>query len=171
MSTLDRPTPDTRTATDALAAIGLNGPALLRIANRIANDYTRRTGATLGDKHEDFTMHLVETGLKAALRYNPALAQGEQGTSFVWKIMERRCDDFFRSKAQGFGDRRYGNDNRLVLTDQTEEFDHNIDFDNLLSERRAVRWHQAAGLVDTPISEWIVITLDRAANDLLKKAA
>ena len=35
--------------------------------------------------------------------------------SFVWDVLARRTTDFFRRKSEGFGDRRYGNHDRIVL--------------------------------------------------------
>jgi len=143
----------------------------MRIARVIANDYQRKHAITLKDRHDDFVSSLIEVGLRAALRYDPAQANGDQGISFVWKIMENRCDDFYRRKSEGFGDKRHGNDKRVVLVGTDDDFDTDIDFENLLSERRFNRWHHAADTIGIPFAEWIVQTLDQAAAHQLLAAS
>jgi hypothetical protein len=75
--------------------------------------------------------------------------------------------DFYRSKGEGFGDRRYNNDNRITLTDDPDPADHDTDFESLVDERRRAKWQQAADLAGWPLSEFIVITLDRASKEVL----
>lgn len=151
-------------ATEALQRIGLTPEAFMRIVHRVANDYKRGNASWLGDRDDDFRSFLTEQGLKAAIRYDPSKANGDQGVSFIWKIMERRCDDFYRLKSEGFGDSRYGNDGRIHLTDQEDDFDTDLDFDELLGKRRAAKWHKAAQQVALPVTEWVVQTLDLAAD-------
>lgn len=162
----------------ALMRHGFTVERLMKLSRRIANDALRLRGATLGDRFEDLVSRLQMVGLQAALRYDPERHHasygrngGEPFASYVADVMEKRVDDFFRSKAEGFGDRRYGNDNRIHLTDDPDPADHDTDFETLVDERRRARWQEAATTVEWSLSEWIVITLDRAAKDVLRSAA
>ncbi len=167
-----QPTQQQATAA-ALERIGLTPQALVKIARTVANDYKRLKGAQLGDKDDDFVSYIIVVGLQAALRYDPAKADGDQGVSFIWKIMQQRCDDFFRRKSEGFGDSRHGNNGRLVLKgnldlDELLKDDDDVDiaFDLDLQMRagRVRRWAQAAERCKLPVAEWVLITLDRAAE-------
>jgi hypothetical protein len=86
--------------------------------------------------------------------------------------MERRCVDWLRAKTEGNGDRRYGNDNRVVLSSDTLEDapDPELDFEKLISDRRLLEWEEAARLVELPVAEWVVVTLDREAAVLRARA-
>jgi hypothetical protein len=85
--------------------------------------------------------------------------------------MVNRCPDFFRSKHEGFGDKRYGNHDRIVLADDPDPADHDTDFHSLVDERRRARWQQAADSVGWQLEEWIVISLDKCAAGVLRSAA
>lgn len=155
----------------ALRAHGFDGERLMKLARKIANDALRARGANLGDRFEDLVSRLQLIGLQQALRYDPEHAQasygrngGEPFASYLADVMEKRVTDFFRSKAEGFGDRRYGNDNRLVLDDDPEPADHDTDFEDLIDERRRARWQRRAVDEDWTLSEWIVISLDLCAK-------
>jgi len=154
-----------RTAEDALHANGLTGERLLKLARRIATDAQHRAPAGLGGKYEDLVSFLTLQALEAAVRYDPAISgNGYSFSSFLCDIMERRIPDFYRRKAEGFGDRRTGNDNRLTLTGDTDDFDTDIDFEQLISERRAGTWNKAAELSNMPFTSWVVQVLDQAAS-------
>lgn len=162
----------------ALMRHGFTVERLMRLARKIAADELRLRGATLGDRFDDLVSRLQMVGLQAAIRYDPERHHatygangGEPFASYVADIMGKRVDDFFRSKSEGFGDRRYGNDNRVVLADDPDPADHDTDFEHLVDERRRARWQEAATEVSWPLSEWIVITLDKAASDVLRSAA
>jgi hypothetical protein len=154
-----------RTAEEALAEHGLNGDRLMKLARRIASDAQRRAPAGLGGKYEDLVGFLTLQALEAAVRYDPAKSgNGYSFTSYLCDVMELRVDDFYRRKSEGFGDRRHGNDQRIVLVgDYAEDFDAEVDFDGLLSERRMQAWHRAAERLDMPFREWVVQTLDQGA--------
>lgn len=161
----------------ALMRHGFTVERLMKLSRKIASDALRLRGATLGDRFDDLVSRLQMVGLQAALRYDPQRHHasygsngGEPFASYVADLMGKRVDDYFRSKAEGFGDRRYGNDGRVVLTDDPDPADHDVDFEALVDERRRARWQEAAEAMDWPLSEWIAITLDRAAKDLRSAA-
>lgn len=157
-----------RTAEDALIEHGLSGERLMKLAHRIATDAQRRAPAGLGGKYEDLVQFLSVQALEAAVRYKPSRSSnGYSFASYLCDVMEARVTDFYRRKSEGFGDRRHGNDQRLVLAgDDTEAFDAEVDFEALISERRMLVWHQAAERVELSFTEWVVMTLDQAASRL-----
>jgi hypothetical protein len=155
----------------ALMRHGFTVERLMKLSRRIASDALRLRGATLHDRFEDLVSRLQMVGLQAAMRYDPERHHasygrngGEPFASYVADVMEKRVDDFFRSKAEGFGDRRYGNDNRVVLADDPDPADHDTDFEELVDERRRARWQQAADARGWTLSEFVVTTLDIAAR-------
>lgn len=157
---------------------GFTVDRLMKLSRKVAADELRLRGATLGDRFEDLVSRLQLVGLQAAMKYDPNRHHasygsngGEPFASYVADIMGKRVDDHFRSKAEGFGDRRYGNDNRIELNDDPDPADHDVDFEALVDERRRAQWQAAADRVGWPLSEWIAITLDRAARDLRDAAA
>ena len=82
-------------------------------------------------------------------------------------ILAHRVVDWYRSQADGHGDRRLGFDNRIVLAPSDDEafaVDGEDEFEALLSERRAAEWQWAANAVDLSLAEWVVQTLDQAAR-------
>ena len=168
MATLEHP----RTAEQALHQHGLTGERLLKLAHRIATDAQHRAPAGLGGKYEDLVMFLCEQACVAAIRYDPTTSgNGYTFSSYLCDVMELRITDFYRRKGEGFGDRRTGSDNRITLTANTDDFDTDIDFEQLVSERRACTWHQAANTLNLPFTTWVVQTLDQAAARQLKRAA
>jgi hypothetical protein len=61
-------------------------------------------------------------GVRAAVRYDETRLQvtygrdgGDPFASYIADVICHRVTDWYRSKAEGHGDRRYNNDNRLVL--------------------------------------------------------
>jgi DNA-directed RNA polymerase specialized sigma subunit len=156
-----------RSADDALREHGLSGDRLMKLARRIANDAQRRAPAGLGGKYEDLVQFLNLQALEAALRYDPAKSgNGYSFTSYLCDVMELRVDDFYRRKSEGFGDRRHGNDQRIVLVGDSEEFDFDseIDFEEKLSERRMQGWQRAAENLGMPFRDWVLYTLDAQAR-------
>ena len=103
----------------ALRKHGLTGEKLLRMAYAIANGYARRTGSGLDSRLDDLAQHLALTATRRALLYDPAKNPNSTFTSYLWDIMEPACIDWHRRKAEGFGDRRYGHDNRVDLAGDT----------------------------------------------------
>lgn len=171
-------TPDTRhqgSAELALRRHKRDGTWLLKTAHAIAHAHQKKTASTLGDRHDDLVQYLVEIGCRYAIRYE-AERSGPDYTfdSYLWDIMERRVPDFYRRKSEGFGDRRHGNDQRMILhrfdADIDEPVDPHLDFDALLSERRVARWNRASRKAGLDLNEWIAQTLDQAAN-VLEEAA
>lgn len=161
----------------ALMRHGFSVERLMRLARKIANDAIRTRGGVPSHWFEDLVSRLQLAGLQLALRYDPQRQSkygsngGDPFGSYVADVMDKRVDDFFRSKSEGFGDRRYGNDGRIVLVDDPDPADHDTDFDELVDDRRRARWQQAAEATGWSLSEWIAITLDRAAASILREAA
>lgn len=157
----------------ALLRHGFTVDRLMKLSRKIAADALRMRGATLQDRFEDLVSRLQLVGLQAAIRYDPGHHHtsygrngGEPFASYVADLMEKRVDDYFRSKAEGFGDRRYGNDNRIVLTDDPDPADHDTDFEELVDERRRARWQNAAEIRGWTLSQFVVTTLDIAAEQI-----
>jgi DNA-directed RNA polymerase specialized sigma24 family protein len=156
--------PPTVTADHALRQHGLNGDRLLKLARRIANDAQKQAPAGLGGKYEDLVSFLTLQALEATIRYNPDRAKpGYTFASYLCDIMERRVPDFYRRKSEGFGDRRSGNDQRVILAGDTmdDEPDHTVNWANVFDEptekaqAHAHRlWAQAAGTISTPMHDW-----------------
>lgn len=119
-------------------------------------------------------------GLESAWKFDPEREfrsygsnGGEHFASYVADVMGKRVDDYFRSKAEGFGDRRHGNDNRIVLTDEidaTEDVDFDSGAGQVLDHER-VRWQQAARTAGQDLDQWIVNALNREARRVLSEAA
>lgn len=105
----------------ALRKHGMHGDRLLNMAYAIANAYCRKTGAGLDTRIDDLAQYLALTATRQALMYDPLKNPNSTFTSYLWDIMEQRCVDFFRSKGNGFGDRRYGHDNRVTLAGENIE--------------------------------------------------
>jgi hypothetical protein len=164
----------TRTAAEVLAEHGFEGDRLLKLSRRIAHDELRRRGAFLDEsRFEDLVGFLALHGVRAAVRYDPERRQalygrdgGDPFSSYIADVLAHRVTDWYRSKHEGQGDRRYGNDNRIVLSamDEGNEVDTEVDFEGLLSERRFAEWQEAARAVELPLADWIAMTLDRAAK-------
>ena len=150
----------------ALRVHGFDGQRLMKLAHAVANDYCRKHGAALGDRFDDLVSALLLAGCKAATKYDPARSGPNYSfSSFLWDKMELAVEpDFFRRKSEGFGDRRYGNDNRIVLADDPDPADHDTDFEHLVDDRRRARWQDAARIADLELRDWILIVLDRAAD-------
>lgn len=164
-------------ADEALAAHGFDGARLMRLAHRVAHDWLTRHGATVGDKREDLVSFLVVHGCRAAVRFDTTRNHSTYGSnggdafaSYIADIMEHRCTDWYRSKAEGFGDSRYNNHNRLVLTPMDDDPEP-VDFEQLVSDRQLAkylqRWQQAANATNLDLGDWVIITLNRAAKQVL----
>ena len=150
----------------------------MREARKIANDYIARNVPYMGDRREDLVSFLVLKALESVGRFDASRATttyGQNGgrhfDSWICDIMEHRCIDWYRSKAEGNGDRRYQNDNRLVLSPMDEDPDPDVDFDNLVSEKRLARWQSAAEATGWTFRDWVCITLDSAAAQIERAAA
>jgi hypothetical protein len=163
----------------ALRRHGWTGERLQKTARRITNDYLKLNVPYLSEtKREDMVDFVTEKALWATLRFRPSYPTASYGQnggnhydSWICDIMSNRCPDFFRSKHEGFGDKRYNNHDRIVLDADPDPADHDTDFSDLIDERRRARWQQAADQVGWALEEWIAITLDRASKEVLRSAA
>lgn len=155
---------------------GFTAERMTRLAQKVANDALRLRGAVLQDRFDDLVSRLVMVGMESAWRYDPEREHvsygrngGEPFASYVADVMDKRVDDYFRSKHEGFGDRRYGNDNRIVLTDELDTTEQ-TNFDFVLDIER-VKWQRAAEATGQDLDMWMVNALNRAANETLRNAA
>jgi hypothetical protein len=95
---------------------------------------------------------------------------GDPFASWMADVLAHRVTDWYRSKAEGFSDRRYYLDGTIVLSafddeaDADSDFDFDFDFEGLVSEHRLGEWQNAARAVDLAFADWVVITLDRTAR-------
>jgi hypothetical protein len=107
-----------RTADEALKANGLDGERLLGICHHVATHQLRRQPFASEQLHQDLVSFLVEQGIVLALKYDAQQSKPDYSfPSYLWDVLARRTTDFYRRKSEGFGDRRNGNDNRVVLKD------------------------------------------------------
>lgn len=180
----------------ALRRHGMTGERLLNMAYAVANAYCRKTGATLGDRIHDMAQHLALTATRRALNYKPELNKSSTFASYLWDIMEPACIDYFRRKAEGHGDRRYGHDNRIDLAGDTiteiaaQEEPASDDGEPgtrwryaawlvqqpftawpVVHERRVIRWQRAADEADLPLDEFIVVAADVYAGVMERRKA
>ena len=105
-----------RTADEALREHGLDGRRLVGIARDVVNHVERRTPYMNGQTRVDLESFLIEQGLQVALKYDPARSRpGYTFASYLWDVLARRVPDFYRRKSEGFGDKRSGMHDRIVL--------------------------------------------------------
>ncbi len=162
----------------ALRRHGWTGERLQREARKIANDYIALHVPYMGDRREDLVSFITEKAQQAAFRFRPDHPVSSYGTnggnhfsSWICDIMDKRCVDWYRSKHEGNGDRRYGNDNRIVYAEDPDPADHDVDFSRLISDRERSDWQAAANVTGWELDEWIKITLNKAALQVLRTAA
>ena len=163
----------------ALRRQGWTPERLQKAAHKASSDYVALNVPYLSqDRREDLADFVLEKALVAVLRFRPdhptrtyQMNGGIHFDSWLYDVMMNRCTDWFRSKAEGNGDRRYNNDNRIVLTDDPDPADHDVDFEALVDERRRARWQQAAEATGWSLSQFVVIALDNAASSVLEAAA
>ena len=184
----------------ALRKHGMDGQRLLNMAYAVANAYARRTGSGLDSRLDDLAQHLAVTAIRRALNYDTAKNPNSTFASYLWDIMEPACIDWHRKKAEGFGDRRYGHDNRLMLTgdfmddlhDDEDPYDPTpvTDVDPApvwvkasqistevftqwpkVTERRLIRWTRIAEQEGLALEEFIVHAADVYASAMEKRAA
>ena len=134
------------TAADVLEQHNFGGDRLLKLARRIANDELRRRGAFLDhDRLEDLVAFLALAGVRAAVTYDPAHRQvryGQNGgrdsfSSYLADVMAYRVTDFYRTKANGFCDRRYWGENPIVLDGEMKFSEPGDAFEREVALRRA----------------------------------
>lgn len=153
---------------------GFTPERLMKLARRVALDAIALQGGTPSNRLEDLVSHLQIVGLQAALKYDPVHRHerygkngGEPFAGYVADVMTLRVADFFRMKREGFGDRRRGLAGLVDLNDDPDPADHDVDFENLVDERRRSRWQRAADLRGRDLSQFIVETLDIAAEAVI----
>lgn len=157
----------------ALMRHGFTPERLQLLARRVAADQCRLRGASLGDRMDDLVSRLVIAGLQAVLRYDPTRFHASYGSnggdpfeSYLADIFERRAVDYWRSKGEGFGDRRYGNDNRYDLHADVDEATsaEPTDFDSLLKDVERIVWQVAAQVLGQDLDQWMTNALNAAAK-------
>jgi len=154
---------------------GFTAERLMKLARKIANDALLQRGGTPSDRFEDLVSHLQIVGLQAALKFDPLRFHeqygkngGEPFGSYVADVMTLRVADFFRMKREGFGDRRRGLAGLVELSDDPDPADHDVDFEDLVDERRRAKWQRAAELSGwNDLSQFVVATLDIASEAVL----
>lgn len=163
----------------ALQRHGWTGERLQKAARRIVNDYLRANIPYLAEhRRQELVDFVTEKALQAALRFRPERATQHYGRnggnhfdSWVCDEMSNRCIDWLRSKHEGNGDRRYANDNRIVLDDDPDPADHDVDFSKIVSDRERSDWQRAAQMTGWELDEWMKITLNKGAKQVLRSAA
>ena len=158
----------------ALRRHNFTSERLTSLAQKVASDALRLRGSTLQDRFDDLVSRLVIVGLQAAIRYGPERQHlrygrngGEPFASYVADIMDKRDDDYLRSKAEGFGNR--STKSFAVVTPVAEvEVDapEGVDFD-LIHDGERARWQRAAEREGQDLQDWIVNALNRRARETL----
>jgi hypothetical protein len=165
----------------ALLRHGYTVERLMHLARKVAADGTRRRGAALGDRFDDLVSRLQLAGMQAALRFDPTRQHNSYGmnggdpfTSYASDIMDKRIDDFFRRRSEGFSDRRYGNFGVVTPTDEIEQQRAEVEdaIEHLDSTANVVWYSEAAEQEDMSLGAWIVRALnERASQSVTRPAA
>lgn len=157
----------------ALRRHGFTTDRLMHLARKVAADGCRRRGAAVGDRFEDLVSRLQIAGLRATMKFDPErehVAYGRNGgdpfTSYVADVMDHGIDDFFRSRAEGFSDRRYGNYAEVTPTDTIEQQRADVeDAIERLDSSANLDWYtQAADAEGLPLHDWIIRALNERAS-------
>lgn len=180
----------------ALRRHGMDGQRLLNMAYAVAHGYCRRTGSGLDVRIDDLAQHLAQLVCRRALMYDTALNPNSSFASWAWDIMDPNgCIDWFRKKAEGHGDRRYGHDGRIVLAGddiaqlaakedpETTELTYVLPavlafwrglsrrIEPRVSEKRLRAWNQAANAAGLPLDQFMVRAADVYAQAMEQRAA
>lgn len=164
----------------ALMRHGWTGERLQKEARGIVRDQltSGKIHYLTPERHDDLVDYMVEKGLQATLRFRPEHQTKSYGSnggrhfdSWICDILVNRCVDWLRSKHEGNGDRRYGNDGRIVLSAMDEDEDVDVDFDRELAERTVVKWKKAATVTGLSLEDWVSVTLNKASERVLRTAA
>lgn len=162
----------------ALRRHGFTTERLMHLARKVAADGCRKRGAALGDRFDDLVSRLQLAGLQAALRYDPEREHrgygtngGDPFTSYVADVMDRRIDDHFRSRSEGFSDRRYGNYGEVTPTDQIEQQRADVeDAIERLDSSANLDWYgQAAEAEGLKLADWVVRALNSRASQTVDR--
>lgn len=157
----------------ALRRHGFTTERLMHLARKVAADGCRLRGAALGDKFDDLVSRLTKAGLEATLRYDPAHEHAKYGTnggdpftSYIADIMAMRIDDHFRSRSEGFSDRRYGNYGEVTPTDQIEQQRADVeDAVARLDSSKNAEWYSAAADAEgLSLADWVIRALNERAS-------
>lgn len=155
---------------------GFTTEKLMRMAESIAVVGLKRRGAALGDRFDDLVSRLTMVGLQAALRYDPQrehLAYGRNGgdpfRGYLADIMDKRIDDYFRSRSEGFSDRRYKNYGEVTPTEQVDgDADHQHAVEEAIERLDSVanlEWYtEAAEAEGIPLHDWVIRALNERAS-------
>jgi hypothetical protein len=131
----------------------------------------------LGDRFEDLVSKLVEVGLEEAITYDPqkqGLRYGRGGgdpfQSRLSDIMDHRIDDFYRSRAEGFSDRRYKNYGEVTPSGST--LDPDADQQHAVEEAierldsaANLEWYVGAAEAEgLALHDWVIRALNERAS-------
>jgi hypothetical protein len=159
----------------ALRRHGFTSEKLMERAELVAWEGVRRRGATLNEERmSDLIARLIRVGLEAVLRYDPErehMSYGRNGgspfSSYLSDIMDKRIDDHFRSRAEGFSDRRYENYGVVEPSDTIEQ-EHRADVEEAVERLDGIaniEWYKdAAAIEGLPLADWIVRGLNERAS-------
>ena len=139
---------------------------LRMLAARAAHDGVERCGGFLDhDRLEDLISYLSVIAVRYDARYDPAFGQAR--STFLYRILRRRVTDWYR---QELGDNRYTKRPKPMMVPLSEQDgldDMWEDVDTrLISRKRMERWTAAAEAAGLTREQWLVRTLDAAANDV-----
>lgn len=162
------------TAEAALAANGMTGDALLKLAYQAANHYANTHPAFPAGRIEDLAQHCAITVLRRAHRYNPALnsrfdqllnPRSTPFKSWCWLQMQGATLDYTRKRSEGFAG-RLGRDKPINVTpglDDTHQ-DPTDDFDDLTAKRaEADHWRAAATRQGKTLEQFVADALNAQA--------
>ena len=167
----------------ALERYGMTSVSLMALAEKVAVVGLRRRGAVLGDRFEDLVSRLTMVGLHEALTYDPDHARTRYGSNggnpfegWLVDVMDRRIDDYFRSRAEGFSDRRYKNYAEVTPTEHVDTTDQQHAVEEAIERLDSMgnlQWYeQAASLEGLALHDWVIRALnDRASRHLARPAA
>lgn len=98
----------------ALRRHGVTPEGLSGLARKAVLDFYESSGGHLsGAKLDDAIGFVRERGIRAVVEYDPERARGVSPTTYAYRIMRLRVTDWLRAD---LGDRRFGNDGRVVLS-------------------------------------------------------
>ena len=160
----------------ALRRHGMTSEGLMRFAEKAAVMGLRRRGAVLGDRFDDLVSKLILAGLGEVLTYDPQKAGLRYGTgggdpfqSRLADVMDHRIDDFYRSRSEGFSDRRYKNYGEVTPTEQVDpdaDQQHAVEEAiERLDSAANLEWYiagaEAEGLA---LHDWVIRALNERAS-------
>lgn len=170
----------------ALRRHGWSPQRLQKAAQKACSDYVRANVPHLPNhRRDELVDFVVEKSLVAIMSFRPDHATtsygrdgGKHFDSWLYDVMMKRCIDWYRSKSEGNGDRRYGNDNRV-------QYEEDIDVDpwgavvaglfqaieQHLTARSLKHWMQARdhSESDKDIAEWVVYVVNKEAARIIER--